>query len=247
MNSPMRLARIAGVLYLLVGIFGGFAQGFVYSKIYAAGDATKTTENLLAHSSLVRAGVASDLFQAAIWVMVAMTLSRLLTHVHAGMARAMVVFAAIGAGITCLNAVFELEALRVVAGDVNLSAVGAAGSNALVLLLVDAQRYGIFAAGIFIGLWLAPMGYLAYKSGWFPRALGVLLIVGCVCYLVDTFTAFLVPDVGKSIHSFIFIPAAIAEIWMVVYLLAIGVRTTPAEAEPALLLAADGAPRRAPV
>ena len=38
MNSPKRLARIAGVLYLLVGIFGGFAQGFMYPKIYAAGD-----------------------------------------------------------------------------------------------------------------------------------------------------------------------------------------------------------------
>ena len=29
-NSPKRLARTAGVLYLLVGIFGGFAQGFVF-------------------------------------------------------------------------------------------------------------------------------------------------------------------------------------------------------------------------
>lgn len=28
--APKRLARIAGVLYLLVAIFGGFALGFVY-------------------------------------------------------------------------------------------------------------------------------------------------------------------------------------------------------------------------
>ena len=41
-TSPKRLARIAGVLYLLVGIFGGFAQGFVYPKIYVAGDAAAT-------------------------------------------------------------------------------------------------------------------------------------------------------------------------------------------------------------
>jgi hypothetical protein len=239
LDAPKRLARIAGILYLLVAIFGGFALGFVCPKIYAAGDAAKTTGNLLAHSTLVRAGIAADLFQATVWVVVAMTLARLFTHVHAGMARAMVVFAAIGAGITCLNAVFELEALRAAAGDVNLSAVGAAGSNALVLLLVDAQHYGIFAAGIFFGLWLAPMGYLAYKSGWFPKALGVLLIVGCGCYLVDAFTAFLIPGLGKDIHSFITIPSAIAELWMVGYLLAIGVRAAPtAQPETPLLAVA---------
>ena len=33
MNSPKRLARIAGALYLLVGIFGGFAQGYVEPKV----------------------------------------------------------------------------------------------------------------------------------------------------------------------------------------------------------------------
>ena len=36
-TSPKRLARIAGVLYLLVGITGGFAEGFVYPKMHVAG------------------------------------------------------------------------------------------------------------------------------------------------------------------------------------------------------------------
>jgi hypothetical protein len=40
-------------------------------------------------------------------------------------------------------------------------------------------------AQIFFGLWLTPMGYLAYKSGWFPKALGIALGVVCVSYLVD--------------------------------------------------------------
>jgi hypothetical protein len=225
MNAPKRIARIAGVLYLLVAIFGGFALGFVYPKIYDARDAAKTAGNLLENSGLVRIGVAADLFQATVWVCVAMTLSRLLCHVNKSVASAMVVLAAIGAGITCLNAVFEFEALRVATGAVNLGAFGTAGSNGVVLLLVDAHHYGIFVAGIFFGLWLAPMGYLAYKSGWFPKALGVLLVVGCVCYMVDTLAAFLVPGLGKEIHAFITIPSAIAEIWMVGYLLAIGVKT----------------------
>src|SRR6478609_8701244 len=98
MTSPKRLARIAGVLYLLVGIFGGFAQGFVYPKMYVAGDATATTGNVVANAGLVRLGVVADLFQATIWVFLGMALYVLLQHVNKGVARAMVVLVAIGAG-----------------------------------------------------------------------------------------------------------------------------------------------------
>jgi uncharacterized protein DUF4386 len=223
--SPKRLARIAGVLYLLVGIFGGFAQAFVYPKIYVAGDAAKTAGNLIANSGLVRVGVVADLVQATIWVFLALTLYRLLRHVNKSAARAMVVLTAIGAGITMLNAVFEFEGMRVATGAVNLGGFGAAGSNALALLLVDAQHYGLLVASIFFGLWLVPLGYLAFKSAWFPRALGVVLIVGGACYLLDVFAAFLVPDFGKAIHGYITIPSIIAEVWTLGYLLVIGVNT----------------------
>ena len=70
MSSPKRLARIAGILYLLVAIFGGFALGFVYPRIYVAGDAATTAGNLRANSGLVRSGVAADLFQATLWVFI---------------------------------------------------------------------------------------------------------------------------------------------------------------------------------
>jgi hypothetical protein len=228
--SPRRLARFAGVLYLFVGIFGGFAQGFLYPKIYVAGDAVRTAGNLVANSGLVRLGVVADLVQATIWVFVALTLYRLLQHVNRSVARAMVVLTAIGAGITMLNAVFEFEGLRVATGAVNLASLGAAGSNSVALLMVDAQHYGLLIASIFFGLWLVPLGYLAYKSGWFPKALGILLIVGGTCYLVDVFAAFLVPDVGKAIHGYITFPAIIAEVSTVVFLLVIGVNSKQSEA-----------------
>jgi hypothetical protein len=202
----------------------------VYPKIYVAGDAATTAANLVANSGLVRMGVVADFFDNVIWVFLALILYRLLKQVNTSAARAMVVLVAIGASITMLNAVFEFEALRVATGAVNLSGFGAAGSSALALLLVDAQHYGLLIASIFFGLWLVPLGYLAYKSGWFPKALGVVLIVGGACYLVDMLAAFLLPDIGKAIHGYVNIVSAIAEVSMVVYLLVIGVKiSTPAE------------------
>jgi hypothetical protein len=46
--------------------------------------------------------------------------------------------------------------------------------------------------------------------------------------------AFLAPTLGQSIHAFVVIPSAIAEIGMVLYLLVVGVRTAkPVQQIPA--------------
>ena len=52
-----RLARIAGLLYFIVGVFGGLAIAFVTATVYVPGDATATTAKVLANSALVRIGV----------------------------------------------------------------------------------------------------------------------------------------------------------------------------------------------
>ncbi len=210
MTSPKRLARIAGALYLLVGIFGGFAEGYVDPKMYAAGNAAATAGNLVANSGLVRMGVVSHLLDATFFIFLALTLYILLKHVHKSVA----------------NAVFEFEGMRVATDGSYAAALGIPGSNALVQLLLDMQHYGTFIAQVFFGLWLVPLGYLAYESsGLLPKWLGVLLIVGGVCYIVDLLAAFLAPDLGPKLHGFVVIPAAIAEVSTVLYLLVVGVKT----------------------
>jgi len=145
-SSPKRLARIAGILYLLVGIFGGFAEGFVDPKMYVAGDAAATTGNVVANSGLVRMGVVAHLLDGAFFVFTAMTLYILLQHVQKSVARAMLVLVALATGIICLNAVFQFEGLRVATDSAYAAAFGTAGSNALVLLLLDTQHYGTLIA-----------------------------------------------------------------------------------------------------
>ncbi len=224
MFAPKRLARIAGLLYLSVAISAGFAYGYVLTKVYAPGDAATTAANVLANADLVRCGVVADLFQATATVLVGMTLYRLLKQVNQHAASAMVGFIAIASAIMCLNDIFQLAAVLVATDSSYVAAFGPAGAQALVLLLLDMQHYGFLIAQIFFGLWLVPMGYLAYTSGMFPKALGVLLIVGGACYLVDMLAAFLAPDLSKQIHGILAVPPTIAEVWMVGYLLVKGVK-----------------------
>jgi hypothetical protein len=223
MASPKRLARIAGFLYLIVGIFGGFAIGYATPKVYVGGDAARTAENVLANTGLVRFSVMADLLQATVFVFLALVLYALLNDVNKNAARAMVILVAIATTIMCLNEVFQFAAVLVATHGRYAAAFGAAGSNALVMLLMDMHHYGFLIAQIFFGLWLVPLGYLAYTSGMFPKALGVVLIVGGVSYLVDMLAAFLVPTVSTQIHGFLAIPPTIAEVWTLGYLLVKGV------------------------
>jgi hypothetical protein len=225
-SEPRRLARIAGLMYVINAIFAGFAFGLVATKMYAAGDAAATAANVLANPGLVRVGVVADLFQATEWVFLAMALYLLLRHVSTDVARGMVVLVAVGAAIVCLNDVFEFVAVRVATDGFYAAALGVAGSNALVLVLFDLQHYGFLIAQIFFGLWLLPLGYLAYRSGMFPRALGVMLIAAGVCYLADMLVLFLAPGLGGQINAFLVIPPMIAELWMALYLVVKGVRSS---------------------
>ena len=145
-DAPKRLARVAGLLYLINALVAGFAYGFVATRMYAAGDAAATAGNVLANPGLVCLGVVADLFQATEWIFLGMALYLLLQHVNPNAGRAMMVLVATGAAIVCLNDVFEFVAARVVTDGSCLAAFGAAGSNAIVLLLLDLQHYGFLIA-----------------------------------------------------------------------------------------------------
>lgn len=224
MKSNKKTARIAGIFYLLVAIFGGFAEGFVDPKMYVDGNAAVTVSNIVTNPGIVRMGVFAHLLDGVFFVLTALTLFILLQHVNKNIAKAMLILVVIATGIKCLNAVFQFEGLRVATDSSYTTAFGIAGSNALVLLLLDTQHYGTLIAQVFFGLWLVPLGYLAYKSGLFPKWLGAILLLGGACYIIDLFSAFIIPDLARKIHGFIIIPCAIAEISIVLYLLVVGVR-----------------------
>ena len=94
------------------------------------------------------------------------------------------------------------------------------------------QHHGTLIAQVFFGVWRLPLGYLAYRSGLFPKALGVVLVLATVSYLADSLAAFLLPHLELQIKPFLIIAPLVGEIWMVVYLLVKGVKSGR-QAEPA--------------
>lgn len=230
MTAEKPLARIAGVLYLIVAVCGSFAELYVRSGIVVPGDAAATADNIRASATLFRFGFVADLVQATCFLLTAMALYLLLRHVDKRVAAAMVTFVAVSVAIMCLNLLNQLAALLIATGEDTSGAFGPAGSDALVLLFAELQRNGFLIAQMFFGLWLLPLGYLVVRSRSFPKVLGVLLAIGGVGYLVDLFVQFLAPAVAERIAPVVLAPAAVAELSFIAWLLVKAVRAPERDA-----------------
>lgn len=223
MTSEKRLARIAGSLYLVVAVLGGFAELVVRRSIVEPGEAAATAENIRSSATLFRVGFVADLVQATFFLFTAMALYLLLRHVHALVAQAMVVLVAIAVAIISLNLLHQFTALQVATEAGYRSTFGPVGSDRLAMLFVDLHHNGYLIAQMFFGLWLVPLGYLVVRSGFFPKVLGVALAAGGVAYVVDLLARFLAPEFGETISPYVLIPVY-SEVVFVAYLLIKGVR-----------------------
>lgn len=233
MTASKRLARAAGALYLLMAAMGSIAHLGVRADIRVPGDAAATAQNIAANATWFRASHVADIAMATIFVFVGLTLYLLLRHVDRHAAGAMVVFVAVGAAMILVNLVFHHTAL-LVATDPSFDAVSAHGADGLALLLLDMHDHGYTIAGIFFGLWLLPLGYLAHKSGLFPKALSILLVVAGGSWIIDTLVGFAWPELPELVHLVLTAPT-FAEFWLIVYLLTRGVRVPkPDQSVPAV-------------
>jgi hypothetical protein len=106
----------------------------------------------------------------------------------------MVTFALVAVPIAMLNTLNRVAALLIVKGPDYLSTFEPAQLQSLMMFFLDLNAQGVFIASIFWGLWLFPLGYLIYKSGYFPRILGILVILGGIGYTVDSFIRLLLPS-----------------------------------------------------
>jgi len=56
---------------------------------------------------------------------------------------------------------------------------------------------------IFWGLWLFPLGLLVYRSRFLPRILGVLVMLNCCTYVIDSVISLAAPQYGHIVGLWI--------------------------------------------
>ena len=194
MNSLKKIARGAGILYILMDVFMIFGGMYVPSKIYVPGDAVATVSNILASEWLFRLGFVSFLVGLILQLFLVHVLYELFKSVDKGQARLMVILVVAGVSVAFLNNLNQYAPIVLLSGAEHLSAFNPAQLQTLSMVFLDMYNNGIMVAEIFWGLWLIPLGILVYKSRFVPKVLGVLLIVGCFGHLLSFLSTFLFPD-----------------------------------------------------
>lgn len=225
-----RIARLAGLLYLISVLVGIFTLRYVPDRLVASGDPATTAHNIAAHPMLLRFGIVGDLVGGVIWLFVVLVLYGLLKGVDKAQADLMVILGAfMQVPLYFVNVVNYMAALTLANGASFLSAVSEAERDALVMLFLKLHNYQLLSSLVFAGLWLFPFGILVYKSGFLPRILGIWLLLAGVAWLAVAFSGFLVPQYSGIVDR-VTQPVVFGEIATMLWLLIVGARKFGARA-----------------
>jgi hypothetical protein len=222
--SPQRYARIGGVLYLLIIAAGLFAQ-FVRQRFTVPGNAAATASNITAEAFMFRLGLAADLSTFVCAVALTVILYALLKPFHRHAALMMLGFNVVSDAIGGLNVLNTYRPLQLLGGAAYLKTFSREQLETMALLSLNTHSVGFNVAMIFFACSCFALGYLAFTSGVFPRALGVLIAIAGVAYLTLSTAQLLSPRLASILFPSILVPASIGELSFAVWLTVKGVNT----------------------
>lgn len=226
MTNRNKTARFAGLLYLILVISGIINLIYIPSKFIVWESATETLQNIMNSELLFRLGIVSGIITFLTFLFLPLVLYKLLSGVNKTYAALMVIFAVISVPISFVNILNKFSILTLISKANYLNDLDSSEIQLQVMFYLDSYNNGIGISQIFWGLWLFPFGYLVYKSGFLPKILGVLLMAGCIGYLITFFGGFLYSNFHKTTFSTIVgLPASIGEIGICLWLLIMGTKT----------------------
>jgi len=222
-RSPQRYARIGGVLYLAIIVLGLFGEAFVRGTLVVSGDATATANAIAASESLWRAGIAGDLLMHVLDLPVIVVLYLLLRPVSESLALLATFFNLIQTAVLVANKLNLLVPILLLGNASGLDAFTPEQLHAISYVAINAHGYGFGVGLIFFGFACLFRGYLIFKSGYFPKVLGLLMLLAGVSYLTNSFALLLAPSLASALFPFVLMPAFVGELGFALWLVFKGV------------------------
>ncbi len=236
-TSLRKVARVAGLLYLVIIVAGMFAQFFVRQTLVVPGDAGATAANIMASEGMFRAGIAADLVMIIADVAIGLLFYVLLKHVNHALALLAAFFRLAQAATLAVNLLNLTFVLELLGGAEYLTVFEAEQLHALTLPFLNVHGVGYALALVFFGFSILFLGLLIYQSAYFPGILGILLTLASLGYVADGFARLLLVNYAQYqpiFDNFVLIVAFIAELVLGLYLLIKGVRASRPDADIAL-------------
>jgi hypothetical protein len=220
MRSIQTYARVAGALFLISMVAGFFGELYAPSHVIVSGDAAATAKNIIAHSLLFRAGFASYLIEALCDIALSLVMYELLRPVRKDLALLAAFFGLVSTAVFAVAELFYFGSSLIVGGAGYLKTFSPDQLNSLGLLSLKMYVLGGAIFMVFYGTATLLRGYLIYRSGFLPKALGALLAIAGIGFIVSNFVVVLAPAYASDL---LLLPMFLAGLSMTVWLLVKGV------------------------
>lgn len=217
------LARIAGALYLVNILTGGFAIGVVSAALVVPGNPGATAHNVQAHELLYRFGLAAHLVTVVTNVPLAVIFYELFRVVSRRLALLVVFFTLVGTAVESAGLLNQLTPVLLLHGGSPSSALTAVQLQALAYLPIESQAISYDITEVFFGFYAITIGYLIFRSSFLPAAVGILMAIDGVSYLFYSFADILAPAFATHLVPWIQLPVLFGEGSLCLTLLVIGV------------------------
>ena len=205
------------MLFLVSLVAGGFGEAYVPSQLIVSGDAAATAGNIKAFSSLFRWGFAGYLVEAACDIGLSLFFYVLLRPVRKDIALLAAFFGLVGTAVFAAAELFYLAPLLILRGDSYLNTFSADQLNTLALLSFKLFAFGGAMFAMLYGVAWVLRGYLIFRSGYFPKFIGVLMTLGGLGFILRNFLLILAPTYPSGSLLLLLMPGGISlTAWLLV-------------------------------
>jgi Domain of unknown function (DUF4386) len=226
MISDKNLARIAGLLYLIVIATGLFSEVFVRQALRVDGDALATAHNIQSHEMLFRWGFVADLINFVVGLPSVLIIYVLFKRVNKFLLQLALIFVVIQTAVVAVNLLNQISPLILLGNDTYLNTLPPNQLATLSLLSLNIQVQGYAIGLVFFGFYCLLVGYVIFKSQMVPKILGILYIISGSGYLINSFTMFLSKGFANPVFIYLAIPIFIGELSFCLWLLIKGVKSS---------------------
>jgi len=239
MTSNNKLARLAGLLYLILLPTTGLWYGTARSLM--AGDADATLAKVQASRKLFEVAIVAGAAGYVDYLIIGLVFYQLFSPVSKRAASLLLAFVAASVPLALAAVARQIDVLSLLDGAKDLPAVGGDPlqihlMQAQVIQALHSSNNLFLMTNIFSGLWLIPLGWLMFRSGFAPRILYVMLMLGGVFYVLGFAGPVFNADYENTVFGRIVgiscgIPGVIGELGTGLWLLIRGARQWRAGAE----------------
>lgn len=224
LQENKRLARIAGLWYLVLAIGAGYSWMYI-SKTFVAGSAASTVQHILSTEPQYILSIIFSIVGQVAFMFTALYLYRLLKGVSKTQALLMLTLVLVAVAIMFVNIIFQTSALVFLNRTDYFTAFSKAQVAELASMFLHLNIIGVYVVDIFWGLWLLPLAYLVYKSKFIPQIIAYVLVLSGIAYIADSMSFIINQDFHTSLKAYLSLPEALGEITLLLWLLIKGVRT----------------------